>query len=115
MAETASDGTLQIVSTPTIGVPGGSRFQAVATLTVASTVTCRGSFGCKVGLIYRPKSCWVTAQSCFKWQCWIADLHLLVEADKLCEMHLNGRAWAACCRLLPRLRAPPTGPGACRA
>lgn len=46
-AETDSNGGLLVTSIPQIGVPGGSKFQAVAKLSV-SNGTDAGTFGCKV-------------------------------------------------------------------
>jgi len=47
VAETDGNGALCVTSTPLIGVPGGSKFQAVARLNVTNTATA-GVTGCKV-------------------------------------------------------------------
>ena len=51
-AETDSSGGLLITSTPLIGVPGGSKFQAVAKLHVTNNAD-GGTFGCKASVIAR--------------------------------------------------------------
>ena len=53
-AEMDSAGALQIISTPIIGVPGGSKFQAVARLTVHNTCV-SGVTACQVHNSSTPK------------------------------------------------------------
>jgi len=50
--ETDSSGALYVTSTPLIGVPGGSKFQAVAKLAVTNTADL-GIVGCRVGSLRR--------------------------------------------------------------